>query len=491
MNENLSVPDDKIKPLVHSLNIGVLQCETGAEGKITFINQTAAEILAFSPSEDVSNLLLRDYFENPDDYSEWMQNHTESNPKFESNIQCKKKDGNIHTIKIISNLILDSEGKSIRIDCALEDVHLSKKEELEKDIVSNINRILISNLDMRKVYHLICGELQKMIKWDRVAITLLGDNNNDAVVNYTLTKRAFKESGRVSQKMSENRHIPLEGSILGEIVKSGEPYIVKDTLSSVMETDKVYGASGIRSRLGYPLSFKGKIIGSINFGYEHVDYYNDDHINLLSKIASSLAFGIENTEELDARLEHEVVANVNKILVSNLNMKEVDHVICDELGKIIEWDRVSITLLENKTEMEISFVLNKDKKGKKGALSKEMPEKSYYPLLGSVLEKVVKSGKPFIVEDTTKGETATDKIYAKDGLMSRLAYPLEFNNEIIGSINFGCSKPNYYGKDHLKLLEQIATSLAFGIENCKLYERATKAETEVKNLSETIDSPWG
>ncbi len=482
-------PDDSIKPIVHSLNMPIFQCEPTEEGKITFINLPGANILGYSAAEDVIGIPLRSHFEKHDDYKSWLNDHVDTGVQTDFEASCKKSDGQMHLIGITSRMVKDDEGKKVRIDGAIRDIHTSRKGQITKDVIANVNKIMLSNIDMRKVYHLICGELRKIIEWDRVAITLL-EEKGDAVINFALTKGAYKSEGTLAKKMSEEKHYALRGSILEEIVESGKPYIVKDTLESAKETDKIYASSDIRSRLGYPLEFKGKIIGSINFGCAKVDYYGDEHIRLLEKIAPSLAFGVENAEKLDERLENEVIANINRIMVSNLNMKEVDHIICDELRKIIEWDRVSITLLENKGDVVISFALSRGK-GAKGGLQKIMPEKTRYPLIGSILEKVTNSGKPFFVNDTSKSEVVTDKFYAKEGIKSRLAYPLEYKNKIIGSINFGCSTTNYYDNSHIKLLEKIAPSLAFGIENTKLYERATKAEKEYKDLSQTVDSPWG
>ncbi|MGR3219746.1 MAG: GAF domain-containing protein [Candidatus Anammoxibacter sp.] len=481
--------DDSIKPLIHSLNTAIFQCDPTMDGKITFINLAGAKMLGYSNPEDVIGTLLCDYFEKPEEYKIWYDSHDDDNDTpsdFETFF--KQSDGRVHLVEIAGSLVKDVEDKKVRIDGTIRDVHSSKRGEVIKDVISNINEILLSNLDMRKVYHLICDELRKIIEWDRVAIALV-EKNGDAIINFAITKVDPKESGKLAKKMSEEQHYVLRGSILETIVQTGKPYIVKDTIKSAMKTDKIYAASGLRSRLGYPLKYKGKIIGSINFGCTKVDYYGDEHISLLEKIAPSLAFGVGNTEKLDERIEDEIISNINKTLISNINMKDIDHIICDELGKIIKWDRVSITSLVSNGDVVVNFMLTHDK-GKKGALQKTMSEKTRYPLIGSILEKVITTGKPFVVKDTEKNVTDTDKLYAKEGIRSRLAYPLECKNKVIGSINFGFSQVDYYRKDHIKLLEKIAPSLAFRIENAKLYERATKAEKEFKDLSQTFDSPW-
>ncbi len=486
MEINLLKPNDSVKPLVDSLKIAIFQCEPTEDCKIIFINSAGAKILGYNNQADVIGVSMKSHFADTNDFAQWFASNKDSSGDAEFDVQCKTMDGRIHLVGITSSLVTDTSGKTVRIDGVIRDMHVNKKEELEKDIVSNINKILVSNLDIRNVYHNICDELRRMIEWDRVSIVLLEDKG-DGVVNFALTKDEYKDSGILTKKMAEEKHFKLRGSLLDEIVKTGKPYIVKDTVSSRGETDAIYAASGIRSRLGFPLEFKGKIIGSINFGCKSPDYYGEDHISLLEKIAPSLAFGVENTEKLDEKLENEVVGNINKILVSNLNLNEVDHFIFDELSKLMEWDRVSVVLLENKSDVVINFAITKTK----GALSKKMPEKSHFPLIGSILEKVLETGDAVIIGDTSQGTTDTDKIYDKDGIKSRMAYPLKYKDSIMGSINFGCIKLNYYEKKHTKLLEKLAPSIAFGIKNSMLYERASKAEKEFKDLSETFDSPWG
>ncbi|MGR3177640.1 MAG: GAF domain-containing protein [Candidatus Anammoxibacter sp.] len=478
-------PNDTVEPLIHTLKVAVFQCEPTEDGKLTFINHSGAKILGCASPDEAVGTYFHEYFSDSDNFADWFTGHEKTGTQLDFETLCKRKDGKNHSIGITSSLVYDSKDNKIRINGIFRDIHSNKKDELIREVISNINEILLSNLDMRKVYHLICGELYKIIHWERVSITLVAEKEN-AVVNFALTKSAYKGKSELVRKMVQEDHYSLRGSMLKKVVESGKPVIVKDTFDGEIITDKVYAASGIRSRLGYPLKFKGEIIGSINFGSSKVDYYNDEHIKLLEKITPSLTFGIKNTEKLDEGLENEVIANINKTLVTNLNMKEVDHIICDELYKLIEWDRVSIVLLENKDDVVVNFALTRSE-GKDTALSKTMPEKSHFPLIGSILEKVIGSGKPYIVDDTSDTETETDQIYAKEGIKSRLAFPLEYKDEIIGSINFGCSKLNYYNEGHIKVLKKIGPSLAFGIENTKLYERATKAEKEYSDLTETVD----
>ncbi|MGR3178337.1 MAG: GAF domain-containing protein [Candidatus Anammoxibacter sp.] len=193
-------------------------------------------------------------------------------------------------------------------------------------------------------------------------------------------------------------------------------------------------------------------------------------------------------ENKDDTLEKEIIANINETLISNLDIHDVYQKICDELRRKIDWDRASITLLELKGSIVLNFLVTKG--NEKSAVSKALGAKGRYPLIGSILEKVAMTGKPVIASDTMQGVTETDKIFAKDGLRSRLAYPLKARSKVIGSVNFSCKQVDYYNEKHIKLLDKVVPFLAVAIENTKLYIRATKSEQEYKELFKTIDSPW-
>ncbi|MGR3319713.1 MAG: GAF domain-containing protein [Candidatus Anammoxibacter sp.] len=193
----------------------------------------------------------------------------------------------------------------------------------------------------------------------------------------------------------------------------------------------------------------------------------------------------ENKEEA---LEKEIIANINETLISDLDIHNVYQKICKELRRKIDWDRVSIVLLEMKGSGALNFLVTIG--NEKSAVSKALGAKGRFPLIGSILEKVVRTGKPVVAKDTTQNVNETDKIFAKDGLRSRLAYPLKSRSKVIGSVNFSCKQVDYYNEKHIKLLDKVVPSIAIAIENTKLYIRATKSEQEYKELFKTIDSPW-
>ncbi|KHE92253.1 MAG: PAS domain S-box protein [Candidatus Scalindua rubra] len=177
------------------------------------------------------------------------------------------------------------------------------------------------------------------------------------------------------------------------------------------------------------------------------------------------------------QMEHqkEIVYNINKIITSGL-MSDMFRSISNELKRIIEFDRISISFFDEKTER--FEVLAVDKSYDYTSIN----EGDWFPREGSLLEQVTFTGSPFIVKDTSKSTFWSDQTLLKEGVKSRLGFPLEYKGSIIGTINLGSFKLNNFSKNHFTILEQIAMQLAIAIENARLFAETKASEKRYKDL---------
>jgi len=177
------------------------------------------------------------------------------------------------------------------------------------------------------------------------------------------------------------------------------------------------------------------------------------------------------------QMEHqkEIVYNINKIITSGL-MSDMFKSISNELKRIIEFDRISIALLDEKTQNFEVVAIDKSYD------CTTINEGDWFPTEGSLLEQVSFTGRPFIVRDTSKSTFWSDQLLLKEGVKSRLGFPLEYKGAIIGTINLGSTKENNFSKKHFTILEQIAMQLAIAIENTRLFAKTKESEKGYKDL---------
>ncbi|MEK7700294.1 MAG: ATP-binding protein, partial [Planctomycetota bacterium] len=197
-----------------------------------------------------------------------------------------------------SNLRRDVRNNIIGYEGIIIDLTERKKIEQEKDILNNINKILASRLDIREVYKSLGSELNKVIDFDRMSITLLDEKREEFSIF-----AVSKEYG--GSRLEEGLHYPKYGTLAGKVVEDGMVYMVSDTSQGAFSTDNILLKEGIKSRLSVPLICKGEIIGSLNFGSRNVHNYSENHVDIVSKITPQLAIAIDNTRLFDKIKESE------------------------------------------------------------------------------------------------------------------------------------------------------------------------------------------
>jgi PAS domain S-box-containing protein len=92
---------------------------------------------------------------------------------------------------------------------------------------------------------------------------------------------------------------PIEGTPLKKVVETGLPVIIKDSAELDSAFYRRLFKEGIRSSLIFPLEYKGKIIGTINFSSKESNHFSEDQLNFLYQISTGLAISIENSRLLD------------------------------------------------------------------------------------------------------------------------------------------------------------------------------------------------
>lgn len=174
----------------------------------------------------------------------------------------------------------------------------------------------------------------------------------------------------------------------------------------------------------------------------------------------------------------EIILNINRIIFSSLDIREVYQTMSKELLKVIDFDRLSVTLITESNNLYETFVLSKDYE------YTDLREGVLYPMEGSLMKRVVQFREPVIVEDTSKGRFLTDAVLFKEGIRSRLGIPLEYKSRVIGSVNFGSKRRDYYSRKHIDFFLKIAPQLAMAIENTRLFNKIKEAEEKYRTVIE-------
>jgi PAS domain S-box-containing protein len=188
--------------------------------------------------------------------------------------------------------VFDEAGDMIAVVDLAREITEQKRFEMEKEVVNNINKILASSLDVRKVINSIHAELKKVLESDRMTITL-SEGQGIGFRYFALEKEEV-----VQEMMDEDIH-PKDGPPFSTVMETGQPILVSDTGESDSWVDRKLFREGIRSSLVFPLEYKERIIGTINFGSRKPSHFSEGHVRFLKQVSVGLAISIENALLLD------------------------------------------------------------------------------------------------------------------------------------------------------------------------------------------------
>ncbi|MBM4278169.1 MAG: PAS domain S-box protein [Deltaproteobacteria bacterium] len=184
------------------------------------------------------------------------------------------------------------------------------------------------------------------------------------------------------------------------------------------------------------------------------------------------------TEQKRIEKEKETINNINKILTSSLDVREVFRTVHSEFNKVLDSERMTIVIFDEGGEGFRFFALDKDYE------IEELKEGVTYPLKGTPSEKALQTGLPVIISNTEESDYWTSQKLLKEGIHSILVFPLEYKEKIFGTLNFGSKAPRHFSEKQLHIIQQVAPGLAFSIQNALLLEEMKQSEKRYRTVVE-------
>jgi PAS domain S-box-containing protein len=153
-------------------------------------------------------------------------------------------------------------------------------------IIEKVNRIIASEWDFRKVQSRIVTELEKLVRFDRISVALLGEDRDAAIIQVYATGPTALGSGS---------RVPLDRSSPGWVLTRRIARIDDDMTVSPEEFGEngILIREGMRSRLMIPLFAGEQIVGTLNFNSRAIGAYSLATIEDLGSIPDQLALAIQ------------------------------------------------------------------------------------------------------------------------------------------------------------------------------------------------------
>jgi len=176
--------------------------------------------------------------------------------------------------------------------------------------------------------------------------------------------------------------------------------------------------------------------------------------------------------ELQSRIEP-LLVEVADVVNTTLDLDTTLRRVAELVRKVIDYEIFGILLLNDKTQ-ELYFRFSVGH-------SHEVADRLRIKLGEGVTGVAAQKAEAILVNDV-----ANDSRYisAVPNVRSEIAVPLIVKNRVIGVIDIESPQANHFTEDHKRLLTLIASRMAVGIENARLYTRITRQAKTLLLLNE-------
>lgn len=176
--------------------------------------------------------------------------------------------------------------------------------------------------------------------------------------------------------------------------------------------------------------------------------------------------------ETQSRIEP-LLLEVADVVNTTLDLDTTLRRVAELVRKVIDYEIFGILLLNEKTqELYFRFSLGH---------SREIAERLRVKVGEGVTGIAAQRAEAVLIDDVAKDPRY---ISAVPNVRSELAVPLIVKNRVIGVIDIESPQPNHFTEEHKRLLTLIASRMAVGIENARLYTRMTRQAKTLLLLNE-------
>ncbi len=343
-----------------------------------------------------------------------------------------------------------------------------KRRDLENFMVSRIDHILLSNIEIEDAVSEILRVFKEGLGYYRFSIYLV---DRDAQKFRLLCSFGVEDKNLV-QEIS-----------FGQMDLMNYAYMFRSSIYSpdVLNDERcVIKHAEVRSEFDIPLLLGDEVIGVLRVESSKVDGIKHEDREFLSRIAPQLASAFRNAE-----LYSQAIRRLRRLNVLNKVSQAIGFKI--DIMEILM--SVSKLIKESYNASKVAIFL-KDKESKSGTLTcassiglseRHIKVASSYTPWGSE-EKVF----PIVIDDveSEKSLFKLRDVLVEEGIKSLCFFPIVYKEKFIGRLdvyfNFGRSFEN----EEIELALNICNDVASAIENARLFELLKSSEKFIKTVLE-------
>jgi signal transduction histidine kinase len=333
----------------------------------------------------------------------------------------------------------------------------------ELETMFAVQQAITSRLDPDSVLQLIANAARRLTSTPVSIVYLLEEDQ----------LRVAVMSGHHNSDIAVGYCLPLDQSVTGLAIRSGQPVVVADAEDDIRVYADMIRRLGARCYLAVPLVSGVEPVGAIAVADPQPGKLGADEERILTMLASGAVIGLENArlyrEEQERRREAEQrrrVAETLRDLIALLNsdrsLTEILNYTVRQAGDLLDAAAAAVFRLEAE-----SYTVQASR-----GLSSEQAAQTHLLLDQAGLRQALLQRRPVVLPDLTLPDPAKQIVndYANiiSGFQTLLVAPLISNKEVYGNLALYYPEPRPFSEDEIDLVLTFCEQAALAIENARL-----------------------
>ncbi|MBE9572178.1 MAG: GAF domain-containing protein [Proteobacteria bacterium] len=394
------------------------------------------------------------------------------------------KDGRILDVMMRAVVYSVSKDEPAGEIVIFRDITREKRIARNNEAILRISTALPEYPDLEDLLDYISNEIKRLLGTEGSLVTLLDEEKDDL---YFLGA-AYDDTA--AEKRVKKIRFPVDQLMAGKVIRSGEPVIVSNTSEEPhlqRERDKKLGYQ-TKNLLLVPLRSGDRIIGVLCAINKKEGDFDQTDVELLSMIAGTVVLSVEN-----ARFSEDIITEyrtnnallrISTALPEHPELGELLDYISNEVKRLIDTEGALVILLDE--EKDEFFILGS---AYDDTATQERVKEVRFSMDQLIAGRVIKSGEPLIVSDTSEDAELHRERDKKLGYHTRnlLQVPLRSSDRIIGVLCAINKKEGGFGQTDVERLSMMAGTVALSIENARFSDQIKKAYREVSSMNRAKD----
>jgi len=348
--------------------------------------------------------------------------------------------------------------------------------------------------DLDQLLHDLASRLQKIVRFDSVSFVL-----HDPAAH--VMRLAHAET--FGQELSLPETMSIEESASGRVWRTGEPLVIahlrqEQRFGPVL---KILRESGFQSCCVLPMTVAERRLGALAMASREENAYGNADLEFLQRVAEQVALAVDNVAQRQQSLAYQqqvvserdrlrLLLEVNNVLVSNREIRDLFPAISECLRKVIAHDYAGLALLEpDGSLLRLHALVFPEGKG---LVHREL----VFPLADSPGGWALAQRQPLLADplSTQQYPAEITTRMVSEGVRCACWLPLITRNAVLGTLSLASLHEHAFGAEDVSLLAQVASQVAIALENALAFREIAQLKDKLAReklyLQEEIHSAY-